>query len=158
MPLALLPLSPLFLYCSRPRSHQVCGGLEPCHVVCHTCTLQRRLLWLRLLLPPLVRCHEMIRCMYLLNLGPPSPRFLCSRRQQCPPVCVGMSHICFPSDHASAAGPPSSVPPGLLPPWEGPLIHVVETYLKDQMMYMEYRHRSFMVTQLSELKTFMNTE
>ena len=41
--------------------------------------------------------------------------------------------------------------PGLLPPWEGPLIHVVDTYLKGQMAYMEYRKRSDLVNRFNDL-------
>ena len=50
------------------------------------------------------------------------------------------------------------VPPCLLPPWEGPLLQVVESYMKGQMAYLEYRQRSDLVDRFFDLKRFMKTE
>ena len=50
------------------------------------------------------------------------------------------------------------VPPGLVPPCEGPLLQVVESYMKGQMAYLEFRQRSDLIDRFCDLKLFLKTE
>jgi len=50
------------------------------------------------------------------------------------------------------------VTPALVPPCEGPLLQVVENYMKGQMLYLEFRQRSDLHNRFDDLKRFLKTE